>query len=467
MVMALPRKRLLPVDLVLSALLFSGTATADLFYTAISPAVQDGIINVARSTCPVAQDGYTFNTFPWTHNPSCIDVELPNEETDEPGELETFCAFTSANYNNGRGISFVVSPEVAASLTTETYGLAVGGAEGEIGEEMGMWKVIETEDRGKGLFAKNDIGAIFAGESLIVKTPVLFVSKQLLAIPPTPQRDLVLSKAINQLPVTTEKTVNNLNKTWGESPAFDIIKTNGISVKWPWVDDVPQLLAVTPEVARINHACRPNAIWRFNDYTLAFDVVALKDITPGEEITISYGFETRARKRRTRSIEANLNFSCLCPLCQGTSDEIEASNDRLSEIKALKSVLPTDPADSPQLLGLLPNLIKALDEEDLHTETPMYEEILAYTWSSFGIEDRARYWAGRAHKHWGVLLGKDSWESKRCGELERDVRGHKTWMTWEGDPWEDVGEGHPWDEKLNGGYEHDHDHAAGQEGHVH
>jgi len=181
------------------------------------------------------------------------------------------------------------------------------------------------------------------------------------------------------------------------------------------------------------------------------------------------GFETRARKRRTKSIKANLNFTCLCSLCTASDDAIEASNDRLSEIKALKSVLPTDPADSPQLLGLLPNLIKAFDDEDLHTETPMYEEILAYTWSSFGIEDRARYWAGRARKHWGVLLGKESWESKRCGDLEENVRAHATWMTWEGDPWEDVGEGHPWDEKLNEHeHDHDHDHAGGHAGgHAH
>lgn len=144
-----------------------------------------------------------------------------------------------------------------------------------------------------------------------------------------------------------------------------------------------------------------------------------------------------------------------------------ASNDRLSEIKALKSVLPTDPADSPQLLGLLPNLIKAYDEEDLHTETPKYEEILAYTWSSFGIETRAKYWAGRARQHWGVLAGAESWESKRCGDLENDVRSHATWMTWEGDPWKDVGDGHPWDEQPDEKHDHGHDHANGHhEGHA-
>jgi hypothetical protein len=237
------------VDLVLSALLFSGTATAELFYTAISPVVHDGLINAAPATCPVAQDGSTYNTFPWTHNPTCVNVVLQNEKEEELGVHQTFCAYTNSNYNNGRGVSFVVSPEVAASLTTETYGMAVGGAEGGIGEEMGMWEVKDTKDRGKGLFTKTDVAGIFAGESLIVNTPVLFVAKQLLSVPSTPSMELVLSRAVEQLPSNTRETVKSLSKSWGGLEAFDVVKTNGIAIKWPWIDEVPQLMAVTPEVA--------------------------------------------------------------------------------------------------------------------------------------------------------------------------------------------------------------------------
>jgi SET domain-containing protein len=36
---------------------------------------------------------------------------------------------------------------------------------------------------------------------------------------------------------------------------------------------------------RINHACRPNTAYRFNDHTLNFDVFALKPIKPNEELT--------------------------------------------------------------------------------------------------------------------------------------------------------------------------------------
>jgi hypothetical protein len=240
-----------PTEVVLSALFFfTLTTSAELFQTAISPVVQDGLVNSAASTCPVAQDGYTYNTFPWTHTPTCVDMVLPTEgEEDGVDRHQTFCAYTNVDYNNGRGVSFVVSPEVAASVTFETFGMAVGGLEGQIGEEMGMWEIKDTKDRGKGLFARKDIGAIFAGESLIVKSPVLFVSKQLVDTPSTTQKELLLDLAIEQLPEKTRALVKDLAKSWGESEALDIVKTNGLEVQWPWVDEVPQLLSVTPEVA--------------------------------------------------------------------------------------------------------------------------------------------------------------------------------------------------------------------------
>lgn len=100
-----------------------------------------------------------------------------------------------------------------------------------------------------------------------------------------------------------------------------------------------------------------------------------------------------------------------------------------------------------------------MEQESLLVELPMYEEILAYTWSAFGIEDRAKYWGGRARKHWGIIAGKESWEAKRCADLEGDVKAHYTWMSWEGeDPWEGVGVGHPWDRE-----DHDHDHSHDHE----
>jgi hypothetical protein len=99
-----------------------------------------------------------------------------------------------------------------------------------------------------------------------------------------------------------------------------------------------------------------------------------------------------------------------------------------------------------------------LEEEGLYAELPMYEEILAYAWSAVGEEGRAEAWAERAEVHWEIVAGKGSWEAKRCGELARDVKGHYTWRTWEGDIWEGVGMGHPWDEREGDDHEHEHEH---------
>lgn len=245
----------------ISALAVASTAKAELFYTAQSPAVQDGFINKAPTTCPVVQDGYTINTFPWTHNPTCVDVNVPTEEGTGVGAHQTFCAYTNTDYNHGRGISLVVSPEVAASVTMETFGMSIGGMEGQVGEEMGMWQVKEAGVKGKGLFARNDVGAIFAGENVILQTPVLFVTKDLLDTPSVLGKQLVLEKAVEQLPKKTRETVKKLDVNVDGS-FEDMVTTNGIGVKWPWVDEVPELLAVVPEVA-VSSILRRNRRYQF------------------------------------------------------------------------------------------------------------------------------------------------------------------------------------------------------------
>jgi hypothetical protein len=103
----------------------------------------------------------------------------------------------------------------------------------------------------------------------------------------------------------------------------------------------------------------------------------------------------------------------------------------------IKKVLPTDFDSIPKLIRLLPNLISLMDDEGLVVEKPMYEEILAYAWSTMGMEERAKYWAERARRGWEIVAGKESWEARRMRELESDVKGHGTWMTWDKDPWDE------------------------------
>lgn len=82
--------------------------------------------------------------------------------------------------------------------------------------------------------------------------------------------------------------------------------------------------------------------------------------------------------------------------------------------------------------------------------------MLAYAWSAVGDEARARAWGERAVGGWGVVAGRESVEVGRVRGLVEDVRGHWTWGRWEGDIWEGVGRGHPWDEHGDDDHEERH-----------
>jgi hypothetical protein len=161
------------------------------------------------------------------------------------------------------------------------------------------------------------------------------------------------------------------------------------------------------------------------------------------------GYSRHDHVTRQTLIKENWGFTCQCPLCTASPSTLSTSDSRLSEIASIKAVLPTGAENIPQLIAILPNLIKLLDEEDLIVERPMYEEILAYSWSTMGMEERAKYWAARARKGWEIVAGRGSWEVKRTAELEADVKGHGTWATWDKDPWDD----NQWEDD-----DHEHEH---------
>ncbi|EEC50918.1 predicted protein [Phaeodactylum tricornutum CCAP 1055/1] len=83
----------------------------------------------------------------------------------------------------------------------------------------------------------------------------------------------------------------------------------------------PEIVAVFPLTARINHSCVPNAQVQSQEFVDArIDVVALRDIAAGEEITISYigcgrTSGSKSTSRRRRELLAKYLFTCECPRC--------------------------------------------------------------------------------------------------------------------------------------------------------
>ena len=100
----------------------------------------------------------------------------------------------------------------------------------------------------------------------------------------------------------------------------------------------PEVVALYPLTSRINHSCAPNSEVRSQQYIdSTIDVVAIKDINIGEEITISYIYGTgddnslyaadgttrrqRNKKnfhRRRQELYAKYLFLCDCESCKNS-----------------------------------------------------------------------------------------------------------------------------------------------------
>jgi hypothetical protein len=168
------------------------------------------------------------------------------------------------------------------------------------------------------------------------------------------------------------------------------------------------------------------------------------------------GFQDHAHEERRALLKEHWNFECTCKLCSASKEDIIESDNRLKDIKAIKEDLPSGFDSIPQFIAMLPTLVQLMEEEGLVIEKPMYEEILAYSWSALGVEPRAKEWASRARRDWEIIAGKESYEARRTRALEEDVKGHGTFATWDKDPWDDS----VWedDDHHHDGHEHEHEH---------
>ncbi|KAF9933603.1 SET and MYND domain-containing protein 3 [Linnemannia zychae] len=64
----------------------------------------------------------------------------------------------------------------------------------------------------------------------------------------------------------------------------------------------------------MNHSCLPNCVYTFKGSRVECRVI--RDIQPGEELTISYIDQIGTTQERQRQLKEQYHFNCTCPLCQ-------------------------------------------------------------------------------------------------------------------------------------------------------
>ncbi|CAK7205855.1 hypothetical protein SEUCBS139899_008634 [Sporothrix eucalyptigena] len=202
-------------------------------------------------------------------------------------------------------------------------------------DRLPLLDVQEVPGKGLGVIAKEAIprGTVLLRDNARVLADVRFPQHIRRA-----QGQALLQKASGRLPVPDD--VRGLSRSVKAKPGEarglleeNVLSTNSFAAT---VDGVAYM-ALFPEIARINHACNPTALTRFNVKDLTQKVIAFRDIELGEEITISYTDFGLTHEERQEKLLRRWGFSCTCDLCSGGAEATAASDARRRRVTGLRN----------------------------------------------------------------------------------------------------------------------------------
>ncbi|KAI0011288.1 SET domain-containing protein [Xylariaceae sp. FL0662B] len=282
----------------------------------------------ADTTCPLLVDDDTAferaSWHPWTFPPVCVQAQ---NEIDPK-----LCLFTYVSLRGETGISMITTSEVAAAGIGVLEDADAKWADWARGHPLVVadpppYEIKEVEDKGLGVVANRTIRK---DEVIMVRHPVLLRMQDSRSWKLQDVMKL-LHRGGLQLPLKDRQQMMELAHSKGGYLLDDIMTTNSFGVLLDGVDHMGLFL----DVSRINHACKPNLFNRFSSTTLAMEVVAYRDIEPGEELTFSYTPLNLPSKERQDLIR-EWGFNCTCSLCTSPNDLAVSDHqrDRIQDILA-------------------------------------------------------------------------------------------------------------------------------------
>ncbi|CAK7205239.1 hypothetical protein SEUCBS139899_008006 [Sporothrix eucalyptigena] len=291
-----------------------------------------------------------------------------------------------------------------------------------------LYEVVPVEGKGKGVVARVDIpkGTRIMREKPLIAFPGGYSSID--------EAEAVILRAVRSLTRDQQRAFFSLHNSKVNENKFDpffmapispilgIFMTNALPVG----EDGDGGLFL--EVARINHACRPNTKHVWNPQLECMTIHALEDIPRGAEITISYiDSTTMTYAERKDHFPDHFNFVCRCPgLCGRSPLRILESDMRLDMIDRLTAkacVLKNMQKDPAQTLQVLHDLCHLLHEERLRSNRLSSTYVLAAN-AAAAIQDKARTsaFAQLAYATCETIYGEDHPATAKAKRLaERPV----------------------------------------------
>jgi len=177
---------------------------------------------------PLSTSGDGDSHAPWAYPPFCIK---------DSGGVEKYCLYTSTEFNNAAGISFIIRPRTLPSIlpyvkdtNLTSRGRPYLSRGGKSPSSQVAYVVKELEGKGLGVLARRPVSR---GETFIVGFPAIIIDSGL-EIGPDPEiseddRLLIHKTAFERLP--DKKRAQTLAASTGGDVYEDIMKTNGFTIR--------------------------------------------------------------------------------------------------------------------------------------------------------------------------------------------------------------------------------------------
>ncbi|KAK3990665.1 hypothetical protein QBC44DRAFT_341776 [Cladorrhinum sp. PSN332] len=290
----------------------------------------------------------------------------------------------------------------------------------------------EFPGKGMGLVAKEHIRR---GDLVMANTVSLMIDYRAFEELPKEHYTQLQAAAVDYLPEAHREAILALSTHDGTDRTHiqridKIAATNAFDIDADEEDEVQDhgFYVVFPEIARMNHDCRPNSDYYFDHDTLTQYIHATRDIFPGEELTLSYINPVMKRKARVRKLQRIWGFECACPLCTQEKPRVEASDLRIRQIKELSNEFsdwePQSRAD-PAMAELM---ISLYEQEKLWGS--MYE---AYVFAAIEYNGIGEPWTAvkyaRLAVEWGIpVVGPKDADVVEMAKMAEDPWGHWSWL---------------------------------------
>ncbi|KAK1979422.1 hypothetical protein LZ30DRAFT_783470 [Colletotrichum cereale] len=367
----------------------------------------------------------------WTHSTPCIKNSTSSPE---------FCIYHAAGYA-GKGISIITDAERAAHITRSIGFTRPEELEGA-NKPLPKFEIAKIPGKDYGLVATLPIRR---GEEILRESASVLIDYAAFAHVSTEDIHKMQAHAVDYLPHPHRGEWLNMSSHGYQgdhiSMVDKILVTNSFDVEMDDDRRADDFYAIFVNTSRMNHDCRPNVDYWFDPRTLTQRTVAIRDIIPGEELTLSYIDPMQVREARRERLHSTWGFHCSCNHCMQHRLKTEESDRRIEQIAALREEF-NDYTPASRATPEMAQLLISLYEQEQHWS--LLSE--AYTLAAIEYNGIGEPWLATKYARLAVDAGLTTlWEGHgdvvEMSKLADDPWSHWSWMlrtrkrySWGGKP---------------------------------